>query len=570
MATSMIVRSIYETQPPDLQTKVDMNPTLLVSWWCTGFALAAIIIRVLGRWVRTEKLFREDWIVFGSILPLLIRMGLVHVILIWGTNNTKTHGLTPTAVHHREIGSKLVLASRILYAIFIWMSKWSILEFLKRLVGAFWHKSYEIGLQIIRYFLVATFIAVLVATLAECHPFDHYWQVIPDPGPKCREGLAQLITMGSCDIVTDLVLVAFPIPIVIKSEMPLKRKISLVLLFALSLGLVGVTGYRVPATISRRSAQQFRSLLASVEILAASAVTNAIVIGSFIRDRGVKKAKFKPGSTGDNSLERTSTRRTTITAHHWGSDEDLVRELGMSVHPSLQSGAVSGAIPPHPPPVAIPNHNAPGDMMDENGRTMTINPTWSFPNAAHAPAVSDKASISSTSTNPKLAEIDKQHLTEPVGPSAAPEREPKKVSFFDVGGLADDSKPSSGMSTEDNKAAYVGQRSPQTSRRSSRAFISDVGGLLSSHREEEDMDRSTALPPAARRGSTQRSQQQPGNARNFSRGSSAYTRGEHIAGQDDPTPPYRPGRDVGGPISGTSGTGGQDSMDFVDAGGLLR
>ena len=51
-----------------------------------------------------------------SIVPLLARMALVHVVLIWGTNNTVTTGLVPLSLHRRQIGSKLVLASRIVYA----------------------------------------------------------------------------------------------------------------------------------------------------------------------------------------------------------------------------------------------------------------------------------------------------------------------------------------------------------------------------------------------------------------------------------------------------------------------
>lgn len=51
-----------------------------------------------------------------SLIPLLARMGLVHVVLIWGTNNTTSQGLTPLEIQHREIGSRLVLVSRIMYA----------------------------------------------------------------------------------------------------------------------------------------------------------------------------------------------------------------------------------------------------------------------------------------------------------------------------------------------------------------------------------------------------------------------------------------------------------------------
>ena len=78
-------------------------------------------------------------------------------------------------------------------------------------------------LQLIRYFLLGTFIAVVLATLLECQPFNHYWQVVPDPGAQCRQGYAQLITMGVSDIITDLVLVIFPIPIVLSLSMRVTR-----------------------------------------------------------------------------------------------------------------------------------------------------------------------------------------------------------------------------------------------------------------------------------------------------------------------------------------------------------
>ena len=112
----MIVSRDLFSSPPRARTKAENNPTLLVSWWCTGFALAIIIVRIGGRYVRTEKLFREDKIMAWSIIPLLTRMALVHVILIWGTNNAITTGLTDLDIQHRETGSKLVLASRIMYA----------------------------------------------------------------------------------------------------------------------------------------------------------------------------------------------------------------------------------------------------------------------------------------------------------------------------------------------------------------------------------------------------------------------------------------------------------------------
>ena len=105
----------------------------------------------------------------------------------------------------------------------IWIAKFTITEFLKRLTSHVWKSSYEIGLRFIRWFLIVTFAGVVIATLAECQPFNHYWQVRPDPGSKCRQGMAQLYTMGAADITTDLLIVGFPIPIVYKSNMALQR-----------------------------------------------------------------------------------------------------------------------------------------------------------------------------------------------------------------------------------------------------------------------------------------------------------------------------------------------------------
>lgn len=115
--SSLLGRGLWSQDPPDFQSREDTNPTLLMSWWATGFSLVIILVRVCGRFVRLERFFPEDLVMMASIVPLLIRMAFVHPVLIWGTNNTRTAGLTPDQIHHRELGSKLVLAARIFYAI---------------------------------------------------------------------------------------------------------------------------------------------------------------------------------------------------------------------------------------------------------------------------------------------------------------------------------------------------------------------------------------------------------------------------------------------------------------------
>ena len=114
----IIPRNLYSDSAPERRTRLANNPTLLYSWWCTVFSAVIIGVRLSGRYIRNERLFREDKIMALSIIPLFARMGFVHVVLIYGTNNVDVSNLTdPVIIRHREIGSQMVLGSRIFYAL---------------------------------------------------------------------------------------------------------------------------------------------------------------------------------------------------------------------------------------------------------------------------------------------------------------------------------------------------------------------------------------------------------------------------------------------------------------------
>ena len=108
---------LYSEAPP-LRPFKDDKPTLLVCWWITLFCTIIILLRVGGRFVRSERLFREDRVAALALIPLYLRMGCVHVILIYGTNNAQLEGahLSEHELHNKRIASGLVLLSRILYA----------------------------------------------------------------------------------------------------------------------------------------------------------------------------------------------------------------------------------------------------------------------------------------------------------------------------------------------------------------------------------------------------------------------------------------------------------------------
>jgi hypothetical protein len=345
----------------------------------------------------------------------------------------------------------------------LWTLKWAILDFFKRLIRQTWKTSYEITLLCIRCGLVVTFIAVVIADLAECRPFDHYYQVSPDPGGQCRQGFAQLLTMATCNIITDLLLVLFPVPIILASHMSVRRKVQLVLLFSLSLGVVGVTAYRVPHIIWAHGSQQLRSLLASVELLFATAAANALVLGSFVRDRGTKKAKFRHGPMVIVAQEDPGRSRRPTVLQHWGSLEDLVGDLGLGVNRELRDTSEVESQAENRHYTAAPVAKPAVDMSD-----------WQFPERKLSNTEQSDTSL-----------LPQAHLT---GASSNNAFTPRKVSFFDVGGLLPSepvrsTRSSDGSSYVDPLSSHVVPSasvpaSTSGVRRGSQTLLRDLGSLL--------------------------------------------------------------------------------------------
>jgi len=228
----------------------------------------------------------------------------------------------------------------------------------------------------------------------------------------------------------------------------------------------------------RHYSQQFRSLFASAEILAAAAVSNALVLGSFVRDRGAKKQRFRFGSTGGHSsLDRTTTApRRVITIKNCGSDADLVGDLGMRLDFELTEKPPVG---PRPAPTAVPI-NSKTVVLSQN----SVDQNWSFPN--RAPAETEDTDMQSPEPVRELQQPNSGEV-----PST-----PRRTSFFDVGGLLGSSDSSHIRSQHHSVAiAQPGSAGSLTAspglypasvanpeggaRRGSHALLQDIGGLLS-------------------------------------------------------------------------------------------
>lgn len=66
-------------------------------------------------------MYADDMWMGISLCPLLIRLGLIHIVLVYGTNNfdyneVNISEMSQGQIERRVIGSKLTLLSRVVYA----------------------------------------------------------------------------------------------------------------------------------------------------------------------------------------------------------------------------------------------------------------------------------------------------------------------------------------------------------------------------------------------------------------------------------------------------------------------
>ena len=99
--------------PEDVQT-------LVIMWVFTWLAMALMALRLVMRKVRGQKFDPSDKITMLCMFFLIGRCAMIHVVLIWGSNNvTKTfresHVFGAREIYEREVGSKLTLVNRTFY-----------------------------------------------------------------------------------------------------------------------------------------------------------------------------------------------------------------------------------------------------------------------------------------------------------------------------------------------------------------------------------------------------------------------------------------------------------------------
>jgi hypothetical protein len=98
----------------------DTYQTIVIMYVFTWLGMAFMIARLIMRKYRGQKFDLSDYITMVCMACLLARMSLIHVVLVWGSNNLTAayrlkHVFTAKEIYQRTVGSKLTLVNRVFY-----------------------------------------------------------------------------------------------------------------------------------------------------------------------------------------------------------------------------------------------------------------------------------------------------------------------------------------------------------------------------------------------------------------------------------------------------------------------
>ncbi|KAJ9419921.1 hypothetical protein FOXG_22085 [Fusarium oxysporum f. sp. lycopersici 4287] len=314
-----------------------------VRWWQVGS----------GRWQLDDYLMPFTGIVFiaqtvAADLVVAKFQGLTNSYM---TNEERANIDIHGQEHYNRVwGSKIQVMGWSLYACILWSLKVCVTAFYGRLTSGLTHLKTRVKFAYI--VLGITYTAVALTILLSCHPFNHLWQVTPDPGTLCRptNSPAYVLVVVIPNILTDIYLLSIPLPLLWGVNISLRRRLTLMLLFSGALFIMMAGTIRaVTILTSGPNGAVSGSAWACRETFVAIVVTNLPIIQPLLRkgasmiglsvlfSQGTRsvseshqlRSSEMGGSYFGTSRRRRPSSRSLSTVPHttaWGSDEHILPE----------------------------------------------------------------------------------------------------------------------------------------------------------------------------------------------------------------------------------------------------
>ncbi|KAF0329418.1 integral membrane protein pth11-like protein [Colletotrichum asianum] len=212
-------------------------------WGLQGAAYLVVGLRYYSRLTTLgwRKFAWDDFLMGVAVLVYTAEsVAAYFVVAYWkgvannGMTDEERAALSPSSEEYmlRVNGSKTHVIGLLLYTTLLWLLKGCWVIYYSRLTDGV-HKMRRIIFW--AYIIMpVTYVSCLLVAFFKCIPFDHQWQINPNPGNHCLPAISfiQTIFVMAMNTATDFYLMAIPLPMVWKSHLPWRKKVTLLIMFS--------------------------------------------------------------------------------------------------------------------------------------------------------------------------------------------------------------------------------------------------------------------------------------------------------------------------------------------------
>ncbi|KAJ5018583.1 Acyl-CoA dehydrogenase family member 11 [Colletotrichum sp. SAR 10_99] len=198
-----------------------------------------------------ERLARNHAIVPQYLALYSLNVYIVQVTYHTGGNIDVTadavKSLSEDDVRILELGSKLEFISWYSYPGCIWVLKFTVLFFYKRLTLGILRRKTLITLF---WLCGLSYITLCLTVTLSCQPYSDNWRIRPLPGPECTFRPQNFWMLLWLNILTDAALLSIPIPILWHLRVTLRRKIGVAILLSSGVFVISTAIIRAVSTLT--------------------------------------------------------------------------------------------------------------------------------------------------------------------------------------------------------------------------------------------------------------------------------------------------------------------------------
>ncbi|KAF1971591.1 hypothetical protein BU23DRAFT_509708 [Bimuria novae-zelandiae CBS 107.79] len=220
-------------------------------WWIVVVAVIAV------RFISRKILFRsfkglqvDDWVMVSFVAACYTAFVVISNRYLKYDSNLERPGyhwdaLSAHELSRRRLGSILMIVVEQLLLFIIWSCKGCLLLMYHRLTGLLKENR---AIKHLAVYVALSFLGMeLLYFAAWCRPFSRYYEV-PTESTQCMTMANHRITKTVLNISSDLVMLYIALQMLIRSSLPLKRKLVLCAVF--SLGIFAITAAALSAYYS--------------------------------------------------------------------------------------------------------------------------------------------------------------------------------------------------------------------------------------------------------------------------------------------------------------------------------